>query len=152
MKVALGSDHAGYLLKELVKDYLKKNRIEYRDFGTFCEKPVDYPDISYSVVRVVAGGEYQYGILICGTGVGMAIAANKYPGIRAANCGDTVTVRYARQHNNANILTLGARVIGPRLALELVDVFLNTGFQAGRHQRRLDKINLLETGKQHHRV
>ncbi len=144
MKVALGSDHAGFFLKELIKEHLGAVQIELADFGTFCESSVDYPDIALPLVEAVASGELSYGILVCGTGIGMTIAANKYPGIRAALCGDTFSARCAREHNNANILTLGARVIGPGPALEIVDVFLKSRFQEGRHNRRLGKVTLIE--------
>ncbi|HPT33077.1 MAG: ribose 5-phosphate isomerase B [Dethiobacteria bacterium] len=144
MKVALGSDHAGFLMKEEIKKHLTEQKLECFDFGTFCENPVDYPDIALPVVEAVRSGSADFGILVCGTGVGMAIAANKYRGIRAALCSDTFTARCSREHNDANILALGARVIGSGLALEIVDIFLNTAFQGGRHQRRVEKIALAE--------
>lgn len=144
MRVALGSDHAGFPLKEQIKEYLQAMGIGFTDFGTFCENSVDYPDISLPVAQGVRDGEFQYGILICGTGVGMAIAACKYSGIRAALCSEAYTARCAREHNDANILTLGARVTGPGLALEIVEIFLRTPFAGGRHLKRLDKIALIE--------
>jgi ribose 5-phosphate isomerase B len=144
LRIALGSDHAGYSLKEQIKEYLQAGGIAYTDFGTFCENSVDYPDISLPVIRGIRDGEFQYGILICGTGVGMAIAACKYVGIRAALCSEPFTARCAREHNDANILTLGARVTGPGLAQEIVETFLKTPFAGGRHQKRLDKIILIE--------
>ncbi len=144
MRVALGSDHAGFKLKELIKEDLRAREVELTDFGTFCESSIDYPDISFPVVQAVRDGAFAFGILVCGTGIGMAIAANKYPGIRAALCSETYSARCAREHNDANVLTLGARVIGPGPALDIVRVFLKTPFAAGRHEERLEKIALLE--------
>ena len=144
MDVALGSDHAGYALKELVKEHLQRREIDCSDFGTFCENSVDYPDIALPVVRAIQEGKFSHGVLICGTGIGMAIAANKHAGIRAALCGDTFSARCAREHNDANILTIGARVTGSGLALDIIDQFLTASFQGGRHQSRLNKIALLE--------
>lgn len=144
MRVALGSDHAGFHLKEQVKEHLQAMEIACTDFGTFCENSVDYPDISLPVAQGIRDGEFQYGILICGTGVGMAIAACKYSGIRAALCSEPYTARCAREHNDANILTLGSRVTGPGLALDIVEIFLKTPFAGGRHLKRLDKIALIE--------
>lgn len=144
MKVALGSDHAGLALKELIKEHLEAKGIQTTDFGTFCENSVDYPDIALPLAEAVASGEPPRGILICGTGIGMAIAANKYPGIRAALCGDSFSARCAREHNDANILSLGARVIGPGPALEIVDAFLESPFQGGRHSNRLEKLAYIE--------
>ncbi|NMA92745.1 MAG: ribose 5-phosphate isomerase B [Firmicutes bacterium] len=143
MRVALGSDHAGLALKQVLIDYFKDKGIAYSDFGTFCERAADYPDISFPVIRGVASGEFEFGILICGTGIGVSMVANRFQEIRAALCGDPYTARCSREHNNANILTLGSRVVGPGLALEIVEVFLRTPFLGGRHQRRLDKIKLL---------
>lgn len=144
MKVALGSDHAGFRLKEIIREELRSRKVKYTDYGTFCENSVDYPDISLVVAEAVRGGEFDCGILVCGTGIGMAIAANKYSGIRAAVCSDSYSVRCSREHNDANILALGARVIGPGLALDLVDTFISTPFGEGRHRQRLAKIALLE--------
>lgn len=144
MRVALGSDHAGFALKELIKDHLEAAGVSVSDFGTFCENSVDYPDIALPVVEAVAAGEFTRGILVCGTGVGMAVAANKYRDIRAALCGDTFSARCSREHNDANVLTLGARVTGSGLALDIVDIFLKTPFQGGRHSRRLEKIAFIE--------
>ena len=144
MKIVLGSDHAGFLLKEEIRAYLAGAGHEAADFGTFCENSVDYPDIALPLAEAVAAGDYTLGILICGTGVGMSIAANKHPGIRAALCGDPFTARFAREHNDANVLTLGARVTGPGLALEIVDTFINSIFQGERHRRRLKKIAFME--------
>ncbi len=143
MRIALGSDHAGYGLKQAIIDYLQTRDIAYSDFGTFCETPIDYPDVSFPVIQGVIAKEFEFGILVCGTGVGVSMIANRFQEIRAALCSDPYTARCSREHNNANILTLGSRVIGPGLALEIVEVFLHTPFQGGRHQRRLDKIRLL---------
>jgi len=144
VRVALGSDHAGFQLKEQVKAYLKAQDIQYTDFGTFCESSVDYPDITVPVARGIRVGDFQMGILICGSGVGMTIAACKHKGIRAALCSETYTARLAREHNDANILTMGAWVTGAGLAMEIAETFLKTPFAGGRHSQRLDKILLLE--------
>lgn len=145
MEIALGCDHAGFKLKEEIKQHLQAQGIVVSDFGTFCENSVDYPDIALPVVKAVREGIFPLGILICGTGIGMSIAANKHPGIRAALCNDPYSARCAREHNDANILTLGARVIGPGLALEVVDQFIKAQFKGGRHQHRLNKIALFES-------
>ncbi len=144
MKIALGSDHAGFRLKEHVVEYIKASAKDYKDYGVFNEDSIDYPDIAISVAQAVQSGECKFGILICGTGIGMSIAANKHRGIRAALCNESYSANCAREHNDSNILTLGSRVIGPGLALNIVDVFLNTPFTGGRHNMRLHKINLLE--------
>ncbi len=143
-KIVLGSDHAGFALKEIIREHLEQGKYSIADFGTFCENSIDYPDIALPLAKAVRAGEFDFGILVCGTGVGMAIAANKQRGIRAALCGDTFTARCAREHNDANVLTLGARVTGPGLALEIVEAFLRSSFQGGRHSRRLDKIAFME--------
>ncbi|WP_284679729.1 ribose 5-phosphate isomerase B [Aceticella autotrophica] len=142
--IALGSDHGGYDLKEVVRKYFDKKGIAYKDFGTFSSESVDYPDFALMVAEAVISGECDRGILICGTGIGISIAANKVPGIRAANCSDVFSAKYAKEHNNANILCMGGRVIGPGLALMIVDEWLNAEFQGGRHQKRLDKIKDIE--------
>ncbi len=144
MKIALGCDHAGYELKESIKAFLETENYDYFDYGTFGPSSVDYPDIAFTVARGVANKEFTTGIIICGTGVGVSIVANKTPGIRAALCGDTFTARAARQHNDANILTMGSRVIGSGLALDITAVFLTEKFLGGRHGRRLEKISLYE--------
>ena len=142
--IAIGADHGGYELKEAVKKYLDEKGIEYKDFGTFSEESVDYPDYALKVAESVASGEFDKGILLCGTGVGISIAANKVPGIRAANVSDAFSARYSKEHNNANVLCMGGRVVGPGLATLLVDEWLNAEFQGGRHQKRLDKIADIE--------
>lgn len=144
MKIALGCDHAGYRLKEAVKNHLQNKNREIYDFGTFDETSIDYPDIAYTVAENVALGEFDFGIIVCGTGVGVSITANKIRGVRAALCGDTFTARSAREHNNANILTMGARVTGSGLALDIVEAFLDAEFSGGRHHTRVEKIKLYE--------
>lgn len=145
MKVAIGSDHGGYKLKENLKKYLKELNIEYTDFGCNNEQPVDYPDIGFKVSDEVKNGRYDRGILICGTGIGMSIVANKIKDIRASLCHDVFSARNAREHNDANVLTLGARVIGIRLAQEIVKIWLNTDFsQEERHINRINKIKQKE--------
>jgi len=141
MKIALGSDHGGYKLKEYLKECLMKLNIEYVDFGCENEKYVDYPDIGFKVAIDVKNGKCDRGILICATGIGMSVIANKVRGIRAALCDNEFTARCAREHNDANILTLGARVISVGLAKEIVKVWLNTKFShEEKHINRLNKI------------
>jgi len=142
--IAIGSDHGGFHLKETIKQVLDELSIDYQDFGTYTCDPVDYPDIAATVAQAVAAGEYAKGILVCGTGIGVSIAANKIPGIRAALCHDVFSAKATREHNDANILTLGERVIGPGLAAEIVKAWLGAEFAGGRHQRRVDKIRALE--------
>ncbi|BAF61006.1 MAG: ribose 5-phosphate isomerase B [Pelotomaculum sp.] len=144
MKVAVASDHGGFRLKEEVIGLLRELGIAYRDFGTYSEDPVDYPDMALAVAEAVRKGEYDRGVLCCGTGIGVAICANKVPGIRAALCHDTFSARAAREHNDANILTMGQRVIGPGLARDIVATWLQAEFQGGRHARRVDKIRCIE--------
>jgi len=146
LKIAIGSDHGGFKLKEEIKKMLQEKEYDFKDFGTFSEESVDYPDIALEVARAVQDGSYDRGILICGTGIGIGIAANKLAGIRAALCHDTFSARASREHNNANILTMGERVIGPGLARDIVNVWLETGFAGGRHARRVEKINDIEKG------
>ena len=141
MKIALGSDHGGYQLKENLKEYLKELNVEYSDFGCDSEQAVDYPDIGFKVSNEIKDGNFDKGILICGTGIGMSVVANKVRGIRAALCYNEFTARYSREHNDANILVLGGRVIGSGLAKEIVKVWLDTKFsQEERHVNRLNKI------------
>lgn len=142
--IAIASDHGGYPLKQDIMAHLDKTGVPYKDHGTFSTQPVDYPDYVEPACRAVLSGEARYAILICGTGIGVSIAANKIQGIRAALCGDCFSAKYTRLHNDANALCLGGRVIGPGLAAEIVDVFLATPFEGGRHQQRLDKIEHLE--------
>lgn len=140
MKIAIGSDHAALELKSIVLEHLKESGIEVADLGTYTEESCDYPDIAKLVCEKVVTDEYQSGILICGTGIGMSIAANKVKGIRAALCHDVFSASMAKQHNNSNILCMGARVIGPGLALTIVDEWINQEFVGGRHALRLDKL------------
>jgi len=143
--IAIGSDHGGYELKEAIKSYLDAENIPYRDFGTCSTESVDYSDIGLVVAKAVVSGECDMGIIICGTGIGISIAANKVPGIRAALCTDTYMARMAREHNNANVLALGGRVVGAGLALDIVKTFIETPFSnEDRHQRRIDKIRTIE--------
>jgi len=141
MRLVLGSDHGGFDLKEIIKAHLvKEGGHELLDMGVYDKNSHDYPIIAHQVVKAILSGEFQRGILICGTGIGMSIVANRYKGIRAALCHDHYTAFYARAHNDANILALGGRLLGPGLALEIVEVFLKTEFEGGRHQRRLCQI------------
>ncbi len=140
MRLAIGSDHGGYELKEKIKQLLEELEISYKDFGTNSEESVDYPDFAEKVAKGVADKDYKLGILICGTGIGMSIAANKIDGVRAALCHDLFSAQATREHNNSNVLTIGARVIGDQLALEIVKTWLKSDFDGGRHQRRIDKI------------
>jgi len=142
MKIALGCDHGGFDLKQQIIDYLKKEGIEFKDFGCNDKKSCDYPDYAKVVANAVVSGEYELGILICGTGIGMSITANKVQGARAALCGDCFSAEATREHNDANILCLGARVTGDGLALKIVDTFLNTDFSNDeRHIRRIGLID-----------
>ena len=144
MRLAIGSDHAGYRLKEIITATLLDAGHMIDDVGTGSEASVDYPDFAADVARRVVSGACDRGILVCGTGIGMAMAANKVDGARAASAGDLESARLARAHNDANILTLGARIIRPDLALAIVRLFLETPFEGGRHQRRIDKVMALE--------
>lgn len=144
MKIALASDHGGFCLKEELKHFLAESGHEVHDFGCFSEESVDYPDLAALTARAVASGQSDLGIIVCGTGQGMAIAANKIKGIRAANCHDCYSAKMARAHNNANILTLGQRVVGSELAKMLAEIFIETKVDGHRHQRRVDKIAALE--------
>lgn len=142
--IAVGSDHGGFALKEEIKRHLEEQGIEVRDFGCHSPESVDYADIAYPLGKAVAAGECERGILCCGTGIGISMAANKVKGIRAACCSDCFSAKLTRQHNDANVLCMGGRVVGPGLALMMVDLFLNTEFEGGRHQRRIDKITEIE--------
>ena len=144
MKIAIGCDHGGFNLKNEIIKHLESKNIEIKDFGTYTLESCDYPDIAGAVAKEVANKEFDFGILVCGTGIGVSIAANKVPGIRAALCSDTFSAHATREHNNANILTLGERTVGIGLALDIVDTFLNSKFQGERHQRRIDKITEIE--------
>ena len=138
--LGIGSDHGGFALKQAVMRHLRDRGIEYKDFGTYNEDSCDYPDFGRAVALAVAGGECDRGIIICGTGIGISITANKVPGIRATLCGDCFSAEATRSHNDANILALPGRFITNDLAWEMVQAFLSTGFEGGRHTRRVEKI------------
>lgn len=139
--IALGSDQAGYQLKQEIIKYLEEKGLEYKDYGSYSEESVDYPVYGKLVANAIVNGECEKGILICGTGIGISIAANKVKGIRAALCSDCFSAEATRQHNDANIVAMGARVVGPGLAVKIVDTFLNTPFSGvERHQRRIDML------------
>ncbi|HHV78810.1 MAG TPA: ribose 5-phosphate isomerase B [Firmicutes bacterium] len=144
MRIAIGSDHGGFELKQTILSFLHEMGTEAVDFGTYAPEPVDYPDIARSVALAVAKGEFDRGILLCGTGIGMCITANKVPGIRAALCHDVFSAKATRNHNDSNILCMGGRVIGPGLAREIVKTWLAQEFEGGRHKRRVDKIAAVE--------
>lgn len=144
--IAIGCDHAGVEMKKAVIDTLTAKGFELKDMGTDGES-CDYPVIAKAVCELVQSGECEKGILICGTGIGMSIAANKFKGIRAALCSDGFSAKYTRLHNDANIICMGARTIGTGLACELAEIFMSTGFEGGRHQRRIDLITEIEKGE-----
>ncbi|EDS78184.1 ribose 5-phosphate isomerase B [Clostridium botulinum C str. Eklund] len=144
MKIAIGCDHGGVDLKRTVIEHLQEKGIEVKDFGTYTEESCDYPEYGQKVAEEVVAKNYDFGIVICGTGIGISISANKVPGARAALCHDTFSAHATREHNNANILALGARVTGPGLALDIVDSFLGSTFEGGRHERRIEKISDIE--------
>lgn len=147
MRVALGADHAGFELKDRLKRLLDELGIAHEDFGTSSGQSVDYPDFAREVAAGVASGAFDRGILVCGSGIGMAIAANKVAGVRAAAVFDAETARLSREHNDLNVLTLGARLLPESRARDIVRIFLETVFEGGRHDRRLDKIRHLESGR-----
>jgi ribose 5-phosphate isomerase B len=142
--LAIGSDHGGYELKEHIKKYLDEKGVEYKDFGCYDESSVDYPDIAEAVCKSINDGESENGILVCGTGIGISIAANKIDGIRAAHCHDVYSAEMTKRHNNANVICMGGRVIGRELAFKIIDAWLGAEFEGGRHQTRIDKIHALE--------
>lgn len=147
MKIAIGCDHGGFEHKNAIAEHLKERGFEVTDFGIYENKSVDYPEIALKVANSVASGENTLGILVCGTGIGMSMAANKVNGIRAAAVSDHFSAKYTRLHNNANILCLGGRVIGIGTALELADLFVDTEYEGGRHQKRLDMITEIENSQ-----
>lgn len=151
MKVAIGCDHAGLPLKSAVLEVLERLQIEVIDFGTDSYESVDYPDYGEKVGRAVADGEADFGIVMCGTGIGISIAANKVPGVRAALCHDTYSAKMSRAHNDANVLALGARVVGPGLAQEIVEAWLGAEFEGGRHAVRVGKIGRIERRREEER-
>ena len=142
--IAMGCDHGGFALMQQVKAYLDEKGVAYTDLGCYSEASVDYPDIEKKVCAEVVEGRCEKALLFCGTGIGISMAANKVKGIRAAACSDWFSAKFTRLHNDANALCLGGRVVGPGLACEMVDVFLNTEFEGGRHQARIDKITAIE--------
>ncbi len=144
MKILIGCDHAGIEMKEAILPVLRELKVEYEDVGTCGEDSVDYPDFGEKVAIAVSRGVVERGILICGTGIGMSIVANKFPGVRAALCTDTFTARMSRLHNDANLLVLAGRITEDNTAKEIVRTWFNTPFEGGRHQRRLDKIRQIE--------
>ena len=145
MRIAIGSDHAGFILKEEIVNFLAKKNFEFKDFGTLTPDPIDYPEIGTQVAEAVTNGEFDCGILVCGSGIGMSITANKVPGIRAALCGDTFCARFSRIHNDANILVLGERVTGVGIALDVVETWLSTEYPGEeRHANRIRKIAEVE--------
>ena len=145
LSIAIGSDHAGFELKQVLAEALKADGYSLEDLGAFSLDPVDYPDVAVAVGRAVADGRFDRGILICGTGIGMTITANKIKGVRAAACSESYSARMSRMHNNANVLGLGGRVVGLGVALDIAKAFLDTDFEVGsRHERRVDKVNELD--------
>ena len=144
MKIALACDHGGLNLKNAVIEYLKQNGYEYVDFGTDSTASCDYPDFALPAAEAVASGECDKGILVCSTGIGVSIVANKVPGVRCAHCHDAYCATFTRLHNDANVLAMGEKVVGVGYALQIVEAFLTTQFEGGRHQRRVDKITAVE--------
>lgn len=142
--IAIGSDHGGFELKEHIKKHLEERGLEYKDFGCYDENSVDYPDIAEKVCNAINSGDADKGILVCGTGIGISIAANKIDGIRAAHCHDVYSAEMTKRHNNANVICMGGRVIGRELAFKIIDAWLGAEFEGGRHQKRIDKIHALE--------
>lgn len=146
MKIAIGCDHVGFELKDRIIKHLEEKGIEYKDFGTFSSERTDYPIYGYAVAKAIVSGECDKGILICGTGVGISISANKVPGIRAVVCSEPYSALLSRQHNDTNILAMGARVVGGDLALMILDAWLSGEYEGGRHQKRVDMIADIEKG------
>ena len=144
MKIAIGCDHGGLEHKNAILEHLKERGFEVTDFGIYEQVSVDYPDIASKLCKSILSGECERGILVCGTGIGMSIAANKFKGIRAAVCSEHFSAKYTRLHNNSNVLCLGGRVIGIGTALELADLFVDTEFEGGRHQSRVNMLNELD--------
>lgn len=144
MKIAIACDHGGLNLKNEVIKYLKENGYEYEDFGTNSFESCDYPDFALPASEAVASGECEKGIIICSTGIGVSMVANKVPGVRCAHCHDSYCAEFTRRHNNANVLAMGEKVVGTGYALKIVETFLTTEFEGGRHSRRVDKITAIE--------
>ncbi|MFH2067139.1 MAG: ribose 5-phosphate isomerase B [Pseudomonadota bacterium] len=139
----IGSDHAAFPLKEILKKFIAKQDIPIQDVGTFSESSVNYPEFGIKVARAVSEGEFKRGLLLCGTGLGMSMVANRFPHVRAALCGDVFSAKMSREHNDSNILVIGGRMIGETLAIEIVKTWLETPFAGGRHQTRLDQFDVI---------
>jgi ribose 5-phosphate isomerase B len=152
MTIAIGSDHAGVELKKELLSLFNKLQIQFVDFGTDSPESVDYPDFGEKVSEAVSSGKMERGLLICGTGIGMSIVANKFPGVRASLCNDLFTAKMSRMHNDANILVIGGRIVGKDLAKEIVRTWVSTPFEGDRHQRRLDKISRIEERIKNHGI
>lgn len=148
MKIVIGNDHTAVELKNHIKEFLENKGYDVTDFGTSSGERTDYPIYGYKVARSVADKEFDFGILICGTGIGISLAANKVKGIRAAVCSEPYSARLTRAHNNANIIAFGARVVGPSMAEMIVEEFLTTEYEGGRHQKRIDMISAIENGEE----
>ena len=146
--IAIGSDHGGYELKEHIKGYLTQKGIEFKDYGTYSEDSVDYPDCAVPVCEAIQNKTADCGILVCGTGIGISMAANKHKGIRAALCSDVYSAKMTKQHNNANVICMGGRVIGRELAFMIIDAWLETEFEGGRHEARIAKIHKIEEAQE----
>ena len=144
MKVAIGCDHGGINLKPVLVDYLNKKGIEFKDFGTFNKDSIDYNEFGFNVAKAVASSEFDFGVLICGTGIGMSIVANKVKGVRCGHCHDVFSAKATRQHNDANVIAFGERIIGAGIMLDIVEAFLTTEFEGGRHVARIDTIKSVE--------
>ncbi len=144
MKIAIGCDHGGYLLKQDILIWLEENDYEFEDFGCYNTESVDYPVYAEKVARAVASGECEKGIVICTTGIGVSMAANKVKGIRCALCGDSYSAEMTRRHNDANVLAMGAGIIGPNMAKKITEVFLTTAFEGGRHARRVGLLDNIQ--------
>jgi ribose 5-phosphate isomerase B len=144
MRIALGSDHAGLFLKEEIKKYLSLNKIDFKDFGSYNKESCDYPDYTIKVCEAILSGNFNRGVLFCGTGIGMSIAANKIRGIYAALCDNTYTAYLARKKNNTNVLVLPGNIVAPPLAIEILKIWLETEFEGGRHEKRINKIKEIE--------
>ncbi len=148
MKLAIAADHGAFELKDSIKKHLDEKGIEYQDFGCMSKESVDYPKYAYLAASAVAKGEYDFGIICCTTGLGVSMAANKVKGVRAAVCTNEMLAEMTRRHNNANVICMGQNVVGPELANQLVDIFIATEFEGGRHQRRVDLLTDIENGKE----
>ncbi len=144
MRIALGSDHAGWFLKEEIKKYLSLNRIDFKDFGSYNKESCDYPDYTLKVCEAVLSGNFDRGVLFCGTGIGMSITANKIRGIYAALCDNTYTAYFSRKKNNTNVLVLPGNIVAPSLASDILKIWLETEFEGGRHEKRINKIKEIE--------